>query len=261
VATLDLDPFYSFTDTRPRVRVSGSGERTIRWPRAEWHVARMSDDAEHDLVLFRAPEPNLRWRTYTAVLLDVLQQLGTEMLVSFGAVLAPVHHRAQPSLRGWATTDTLRADLRRRQIRSGRYEGPTGITTALLIAAKERGLPAFSLSTSSPSYLTELPNPLASVALLRGFSDIASVSLPLADLERDGWALADQVDRFLADRPEVREEVDRLPHDAEPPAADDEPAEEQGPPPELPTSADVLNELEAFLKTLRQDEGDKPDER
>ena len=138
------------------------GRREPVWPQAEWYVVRMPEDVPHDLVLFTAPEPNLRWRGFTNLVLDVFQRLGTETLVSFGAVLAPVHHRAQPPLRGWATTDSLRTLLRRRQISSGRYEGPTGITTVLLAAARDRGLPAFSLSTSSPSYLTDMPNPRAS---------------------------------------------------------------------------------------------------
>src|SRR5207244_11645875 len=94
--------------------------------------------ANRDLVLFTAPEPNLRWRGFTTVVLDVFQKLGTETLVSFGAVLAPVHHRARPPVRGWATTDPLRALLRRRQVGSGRYEGPTGLHTAPVAAARDR---------------------------------------------------------------------------------------------------------------------------
>ena len=137
------------------------------WPKAEWYVVRMPEDSAHDLVLFTAPEPNLRWRSYTNLVLDVFQRLGTELLVSFGAVLAPIHHRATPPLRGWATTDSIRTMLRRRQIGSGRYEGPTGITTVLLASARDRSLPSFSLSTSSPSYLSDMPNPRASATLLR----------------------------------------------------------------------------------------------
>jgi predicted ATP-grasp superfamily ATP-dependent carboligase len=213
----------------------------------------MRDDATHDLVLFTAPEPNLRWRGFTALALDVLQKLGTETLVSFGAVLAPVHHRANPPLRGWATTDTLRTLLRRRQIGSGRYEGPTGITTVLLAAARDRGLPAFSLSTSSPSYLTDMPNPRASAALLRMAGDIGAVHFPLSDLDAEGLVVAERIDQFLAERPELKEAVERLPYTAEPPPPG---AQEAGEPPaELPSSAAVLQDLEDYLKSLRRENG------
>ena len=213
----------------------------------------MPEDSPRDLVLFTAPEPNLRWRTFTGLVLDVFERLGTETIVSFGAVLAPVHHRAQPPLRGYATTDSLRTLLRRRQISSGRYEGPTGITTVLLAAARDRGLGAFSLSTSSPSYLTDMPNPRASAALLRVAGEIGGIAFPLDDLEAESRVVAERVDQFLAERPELREAVDRLPY-----AAEAQPAVESAdePPTELPSSAAVLQDLEDFLKSLRKENGD-----
>jgi predicted ATP-grasp superfamily ATP-dependent carboligase len=216
----------------------------------------MPETATRDLVLFTAPEPNLRWRGFTALTLDVFQKLGTDTLVSFGAVLAPVHHRANPPMRGYATTDTLRSQLRRRRITSGRYEGPTGITTVLLAAARDRGLPAFSLSTSSPSYLTEMPNPRASAALLRTAGEIGSLEFPLSDLDAEGLVVAERIDRFLAERPELKEAVDRLPYTDDEP---DEPTEPSEPPAELPSSAAVLQDLEDFLRNLRRDDGGSTD--
>jgi hypothetical protein len=252
IAELDPEPFYAFTDTRPRVSHPSPGRREPVWPKAEWFAVRLPDDASaHDLVLFTAPEPNLRWRGFTALALDVFQKLGTETLVSFGAVLAPVHHRASPPLRGWATTDALRALLRKRRITSGRYEGPTGITTVLLAAARERGLPAFSLSTSSPSYLTDMPNPRASAALLRMAGDVGAVHFPLSDLDAEGLVVAERIDQFLAERPELKEAVDRLPYTAE-----KEEADPNEPLAELPSSAAVLQDLEDFLKSLRHENGD-----
>jgi proteasome assembly chaperone (PAC2) family protein len=259
VAELDPETYYSFTDTRPRVQVQGN-QRVPQWPRAEWNVATLPEDAEHDLVLFTAPEPNLRWRTFTNVMLDVMQTLNVETVVSLGAVLAPIHHRARVSMRGRATTEDLRTQLRRRRLRSGNYQGPTGITTVLLAAAQERGMPGFSLSASSPNYLANIPNPRVSAALLRTFADISGVGLPMTDLERDARALVEQVDQSLASQPELREAVERLAEMAD--LSNDptpEPTPEpppSGPPPELPSSAAVLRELEDFLKDLRQNNGD-----
>jgi hypothetical protein len=252
IADIDPEPFYSFTDTRPRVSHPQPGVRVPVWPKAEWYVVRMPEDSPHDLVLFTAPEPNLRWRGFTNLLLDVFERLGTEMLVSFGAVLAPIHHRATPPMRGWATTDSIRTLLRRRQIGSGRYEGPTGITTVLLSSARERSIPSFSLSTSSPSYLSDMPNPRASATLLRMAGEIAAVQFPLMDLEAESRVVAERVDQFLAERPELKEAVDRLPY-TETESGPGPSAE--GPPAELPSSAAVLQDLEDFLKSLRHENG------
>jgi len=257
IAELDPEPFYAFTDTRPRVSHPAPGRREPVWPKVEWYCVRMPETSERDLVLFTAPEPNLRWRGFTSLTLDVFQRLGIDTLVSFGAVLAPVHHRANPPMRGWATTDILRAQLRRRHISSGRYEGPTGITTVLLAAARDRDLPAFSLSTSSPSYLTDMPNPRASAALLRAAGEIGSIQFPLSDLDAEGLVVSERIDQFLGERPELKEAVDRLPYTADEP--DEDEAEPSEPPSELPSSAAVLQDLEDFLRNLRRDNGGTTD--
>ncbi len=271
IAELDPEPFYSFTDTRPRVR-NRDGFREAEWPKAEWFAAQLPAEAEHDLVLFSAPEPNLRWQTFTDVMLEVLAKLGVETVASLGAVLAPVHHRARVGLRGRGTTEQLRAELRRRHIGSGNYQGPTGITTVVLLAAQERGLAGLSLSASSPSYLANVPNPRTSAALLRSFAEICRVPLPLGRLERDARALMEQVDQSIESQPELREAVERLAQEVEPPPlepdenleiAPDEPesseGEAEGPPPELPSSASVLRDLEEFLRDLRKQNGPSED--
>src|SRR5205807_7779766 len=103
----------------------------------------------------------------------------------------------------------------------------------LLAAARERGLPAFSLSTSSPSYLTDMPNPRASAALLRMAGEIGAVQFPLSDLDAESMVVAERVDQFLAERPELREAVERLPFTDEP---SPEPSAPPEPPAELPSS-------------------------
>jgi proteasome assembly chaperone (PAC2) family protein len=221
-----------------------------------WSFVRLPESAERDLVLFSAPEPNLRWRTFTRVLLDVLLQLGTEALLTIGAVLAPTHHRARVPLRGWATTDEWRFALRQRGVAPSTYEGPTGIATVLSLGAHDRGIPALNMNALTPTYLGNSANPRTSLALLRAVADLCGVRLPLGDLEQAADLFNDQVDQFLANQPELRAEIDRLA-----PAAEEDPepqASESAPTGELPGSAEVVRELEDFLKQLRGTEGDSP---
>jgi hypothetical protein len=128
----------------------------------------------------------------------------------------------------------------------------------LLAAARDRGLPAFSLSTSSPSYLTDMPNPRASAALLRMAGEIGTVQFPLSDLDAESLVVAERIDQFLAERPELKEAVDRLPYTAEPPAESEHEASSE-PPAELPSSAAVLQDLEDFLRNLRRENGGATD--
>jgi proteasome assembly chaperone (PAC2) family protein len=255
VVEFEPELFYEFSDTRPTTSLNAEGERIHTWPRAEIYVAR-TEAGVRDLVLFVGPEPNLRWRAFAEALIEGFQQLGATALLTLGAILAPVHHRAAVQMRGWGTNSQFRAALRQRRISMSRYEGPTGIATVLHALASERGLPGAGLTASTPSYVPGMVHPWTAAALLRVVVDLSGVPMPLAALDRAGAALADQIDEFLAQRPSLRERIDALRED-EPedvpnlsPRASPEP-EAGG---ELPSSEAVLRDLEDFLRGLRGEE-------
>src|SRR5947209_18049440 len=76
LAEIDSEEFYSFTDTRPLVSIVGAGERAVHWPRGEFHAAVLEHTS--DLLLFVAPEPNLKWRSFAEVVIDGLQRFGVQ---------------------------------------------------------------------------------------------------------------------------------------------------------------------------------------
>jgi proteasome assembly chaperone (PAC2) family protein len=259
LAEMDPEEFYSFTDTRPLVSIVGAGERAIHWPRGEFHGASL----EHtdDLVLFVAPEPNLKWRTFATVMLDGLQHFGVQSVVCIGSIFGAVPHRGEVRMTGWANDDRLREGLAKHNVMFTNYEGPTGFVTVLLAEAEARGLPAVAVYGFAPNYIQGVPNPRVSHALLQTFSGITGVPLQLNDLDRAGRALSRQVDRLLQDQPQLREQVERMlslmnvaeplvepEEEAEPVTDDDAP----NPNVELPSAQAVVSELEEFLKQLRR---------
>lgn len=271
LADLDPDDFYSFTDTRPLTSVVGPGQRAMHWPRGEFFGATVPGDKPQDLLLFVAPEPNLKWRTFSSVVLQVLKRYGVSQILSLGAVFGAVHHRSEVPLMGWATHPELREALLQRQIGFSNYEGPTGIVTALLAEAQAQAIPSAAIVGFTPNYVQGVPNPRTSYALLKAVADVLACPLPLSDLQRSGRALARQVDKLLADQPELRERVERmlaLMNVSEPGSIEDEETASQGinpdlPPPgssrDLPTAEGVVQELEDFLRGLRGSaEGEAP---
>ncbi len=261
LAEMDPEEFYSFTDTRPLVSIVGAGERAIHWPRGEFHGASL----EHtdDLVLFVAPEPNLKWRTFATVMLDGLQHFGVQSVVCIGSIFGAVPHRGEVRMTGWANDDRLREGLAKRNVMFTNYEGPTGFVTVLLAEAEARGLPAVAVYGFAPNYIQGVPNPRVSHALLQTFSGLTGVPLQLNDLDRAGRALARQVDRLLQDQPQLREQVERMlslmnvaeplvePEEESDPVTDVE-APNPNPNVELPSPQAVVTELEEFLKQLRR---------
>jgi proteasome assembly chaperone (PAC2) family protein len=267
LAEMDSEEFYCFTDTRPLVSIVGATERAVHWPRGEFHGATL--DHTSDLLLFVAPEPNLKWHTYASVMLDGMQRFGVESMVCIGSIFGAVPHRGEVRMTGWANNDELREALVRHNVSSTNYSGPTGFVTVLLAEAEARGMPAVAIYGFAPNYIQGVPNPRVSHALLQTFSGIMGVPLQLGDLDRAGRALARQVDRLLQDQPQLREQVERmlsLMNVSEPLVeTDDAPealASEEHPNPnvELPSPQAVVTELEEFLKQLRRQQPDAPDD-
>lgn len=259
LAEVDPEEFYSFTDTRPLVSITAPGERSVHWPAGELYGAIL--EHSNDLLLFVAPEPNLRWRTYAAVLLDGLQRFGVQSLVCIGSIFSAVPHRAEVRMTGWANEPGLRAALEQNNVVFTNYEGPTGFVTVLLAEAQARGIPAAAVFGFAPNYIQGVPNPAVSAALLRTFSTLTGVPLELGELERAARALTRQVDRLLVDQPQLREQVEHmlsLMNVSDPPGGE-EPSTGSGSEAgtgeanvELPSPQAVVNELEEYLKQLRQ---------
>ena len=265
VAEIDSEDFYSFTDTRPLVSIVGAGERAIHWPRGEFHGA-LIEEHESDLVLFVAPEPNLKWRTFASIVLDGMQHFGVQQMMCIGSIFGAVSHRGQVRMTGWANDDRLTEALAKHNVGSTNYEGPTGFVTVLLSEAEKRGLPSLAVYGYAPNYIQGVPNPRVSHALLETFSSITGVPLELRELDRAGRALSRQVDRLLRDQPQLREQVERMlsmMNEADPlgqPEEESEPTPGQsaGPNVELPSPQAVVSELEEFLRQLRRDEPGEP---
>jgi proteasome assembly chaperone (PAC2) family protein len=260
LAEVDPEEFYSFTDTRPLVSIAGPGERALHWPRGEFHGAIL--EHTNDIVLFVAPEPNLKWRTFANMIMDGLQRFGVQSLTCLGSIFGAVPHRGEVRLTGWATDATMRDGLEKNGVVFTNYEGPTGFVTVLMAEAEARGVPSAAVFGFAPNYIQGVPNPRVSHALLRMVVTLTGLPLQLGELDRAGRALTRQVDRLLLDQPQLREQVERmlsLMNVAEPlgepePEPESE-AAEGGPRPnvELPSPQAVVSELEEFLKQLRRE--------
>jgi proteasome assembly chaperone (PAC2) family protein len=261
LADIDPEEFYNFTDTRPLVSIVGAGERAVQWPRGEFHSATLQHTS--DLLLFVAPEPNLKWRSFAALMLDVLQRFEVQKMICIGSIFGAVPHRAEVRMTGFANEPGLREALQQQNVMFTNYEGPTGFVTVLLAEAHSRGMPAAAVYAFAPNYIQGVPNPRVSHALLKTFAALTGVPLQLAELDRAGRALTRQVDRLLLDQPQLREQVERMlslmnveetESDVD---AEAESSEEEAPPNvELPSPQAVVSELEEFLKQLRrQDPG------
>src|SRR5918992_4914270 len=121
----DIDPelFVDFQATRPHVSLDEGQTRQIDWPENTFYRARIPA-TNRDAVLLVGVEPNYRWRTFSELVSDLARDLGVELVVTLGALLADVPHTRPAPITGAATDPAL---IERLGLQASRYEGPTGI--------------------------------------------------------------------------------------------------------------------------------------
>jgi predicted ATP-grasp superfamily ATP-dependent carboligase len=236
-AHIDPEEFTDFQATRPRIRLTEGVTREITWPAVEIFEARVPR-APRDLVLLSGPEPSMRWRTFSKLIIDLAEALGTQLVVTLGALLADVPHSKPVSITGLASDDAL---VGRLGLSSASYEGPTGITGVLHTACAEAGIPSASLWASVPHYVAAAPNPKAALALVRRLESLVGVSVDASELESAAADYERQVNLAVQSDPDVQAFVERLEKASE----EDE---EELDPSELPSGDVIASEFQRFLR-------------
>jgi proteasome assembly chaperone (PAC2) family protein len=240
-ATIDPEDFYDFQATRPTVRLVG-GRRRIEWPSVELRAARLPG-AEHDLIVVRGHEPNLRWRTFASEIIELAVDLRVEMVVTVGALLADVPHTRPVQVVSSAGDRDLAARL---GLSVSRYEGPTGILGVLGDLATAEGIPTVGLWAALPHYLNLAPNPWGAMALIRELRRLLPMTVDTSALVGQTEAFDAAVAELVEDNPELAGYVERLEADSD---DEDEDDDEEGPPglADLPPE-EFVAEVERYLR-------------
>ena len=253
LADVDPEEFFVFTEQRPVVHLDEAAQRRIDWPGNELYY-RKAPDGGRDCILLIGTEPSLRWRTFVDVVLNYVGDLGSDLIVQLGGLLADVPHSRAPRLTGSATDPYYAERLGRVNVRSSRYEGPTGIVGVMGQECRRRGISSVSLWGNVPHYIGSTANPKVTAAMLRRLDALLDLNLDLAELDRSTQTFETQVADALAQDPEAQAYVRQLE------AREEDEGEEVDLPPtraqELPSGEEVVRELEEFLKRRTEDERD-----
>jgi proteasome assembly chaperone (PAC2) family protein len=244
-ARIDPEEFFDFQASRPKVRLVDGRTREIEWPEVEIYAAHVPR-APRDLVLVAGSEPSMRWRTFCGLIIDLAEALGTQMVVSMGALLADVPHTRPVSITGLSSDTTL---IDRLSLTPATYEGPTGIVGVLHDACHDAGLPSVSLWASVPHYVAAAPNPKAALALVRHLEQLVGVSVDAEELETAAVDYERQVNLAVQSDPDVQAFVERLEA-----AVEDEEGEASL---DLPSGDVIAREFQRFLRQ-RGDEPPRP---
>jgi proteasome assembly chaperone (PAC2) family protein len=205
-ADIDSEEFFDFQVTRPHVALEDGLTRRIDWPETAFYHAAIPG-IERDAVLALGIEPNLRWRTFSAEIVELAGDLGVELVVTLGALLADVPHTRPAPVTGSATDPKLVEEL---GLASSRYEGPTGIVGVVHDACRTAELPSASLWAAVPHYASLAASPKAALALCERLAGLLGTQFDLGDLERASEAYEQQVSEAVASDEETEAYVRQL---------------------------------------------------
>jgi proteasome assembly chaperone (PAC2) family protein len=205
-ADIDPEEFFDFQATRPNVALEDGLSRLIDWPETAFYHAAIPG-IERDAVLALGIEPNLRWRTFSAEIVELAGDLGVELVVTLGALLADVPHTRPAPVTGSATDPKLVEEL---GLASSRYEGPTGIVGVVHDACRTTELPSASLWAAVPHYASLAASPKAALALCERLAGLLGTQFDLGDLERASEAYEQQVSEAVASDEETEAYVRQL---------------------------------------------------
>jgi predicted ATP-grasp superfamily ATP-dependent carboligase len=235
-ARIDSEEFYDFQANRPCIRLGEDERREIVWPTVEIFEAH-APRAPRDLVLVQGVEPSMRWRAFTAHLIDLAEALGVQLTVTLGALLGDVPHTRPVAMTGHASDPAL---MKRLAIQPSSYEGPTGIVGVLHAACADAGLPSASLWAAVPHYVAAAANPKATLALVRRLEGLIGVSVDVSELESSAADYERQVGLAVQSDPDIQAFVERLERAAE--------SEDEGDTQELPSGDILAREFQRFLR-------------
>jgi proteasome assembly chaperone (PAC2) family protein len=244
---IEGDDFYDLSSNRPIVAVRRGLARASRYPTTTIHAWRSPEESVPDLLLLSGPEPNLHWREYIDLVLQLAAQCEARIIYSLGSMFAAVPHTRPVRVAMAAAQVEERRRLERLATVPISYEGPGSIHTAILDTCRRRRVPAATLWGQVPAYAQLSWSPRVTLALVEVLR--AGLNLPL---DLDGLrAKADQVDALLDRLVQGDDDVRRTVRTYEQ-RYDGDP-----PPSSLPSAESIVNEVEAFLRGDRQnDAGD-----
>ena len=208
IAAIDPDDFYDFQVNRPVIEVVGGKTERLVWPTTRLSLARTADTGlSRDVVLVHGVEPNMRWRGFTDELIGGLTELGVEMMILIGALLADSPHTRPVPVQVSGSESKL---LHGVGSEPTDYKGASGIVGVLQYVCAAADIPTVSLWASVPHYVAQSPSPKVTLALLRAVEDVLDVSLPQADLPEEARAWERGVDELAQQDSDVAEYVRTL---------------------------------------------------
>lgn len=242
IAEFDDDVYVDFRARRPTMELREGHHVVTNWQRIT--LSQAHDSTGRDLLLLVGPEPDMAWHRFGRAVADVATGLGATWMAHLGAYPFAAPHTRPARLSVSTPSDDLLAQV---PFLRSTIDVPAGAAAMLEREFHERGIPAIGVWAQVPHYVTSLPYPAASLALLDGLREATGVVVDAADLGAEAIAHGQRIDALVAGNDEhghMVEQLERI-YDS---TDDSVPVDGAGPSLEMRSGDQLAEELEAFLR-------------
>lgn len=206
IAEFDADRLLDHRARRPIMHLVNGLITDLTWPAIELRAGTDADG--NDVLLLVGAEPDFEWQAFADAVVDLAHDHDCRMVVTMGAYPAPVAH-TRPTALSVTTSSTELSDSLHGYVR-GTLEVPGGIHAVLDVAANNSGIPAMGIWAQVPHYISAMPYPAASVALLEGLEEVAGVRIEPGQLPSDAKATRIRLDELVAENAQHQTMVAQL---------------------------------------------------
>lgn len=207
VAEVDAEDYYDFQFTRPTVSFTETGDRELSWPGTAFMISTEKDPALSRFSVLVGTEPARRWKSYTAEILEMIEDREIDAVIFLGGMLADTPHTRPITI---STTSQNEQVRRLMNVEKSSYEGPVGILSVLAIALEELGIPTLALWAAVPHYVHNSPSPKATLALMSELENILGISLSQADLAEQAFEWERGIDEIAENDEEMAGYIQQL---------------------------------------------------
>lgn len=252
LATFDGESLIDQRARRPVAHIAQGVNEGLTWPVIQLRLG--TDQAANDVCYLVGPEPDFRWHSFVADVVELAALLGVRMAVGLGAFPAPAPHTRPIRLAATAPPESAEL-VPSVGVVQGEIDVPSGVWGALELAFGQAGIPAIGLWARVPHYVAGMAFPAASAALLDGLAAVAGLAVDTAELHSTADTARRQVDDLIAKSTEHSQLVRQLESNVD--VAEGNPLDVG----QIPTGDELAAELERYLRGERTDDGGDTDER
>ena len=192
----EIEP-YNFASL-PHVLIKEGVLQEIEYPRNRFYYWKNKETAE-DLIILGSGSPAQHQYEFVNLILDVAELFDVRRIYTVGGINANVAHTERPRVFVIINNPELKHYVAQHGVELAGidYQGPTSMNGLILGIAKRRNIEGISLWGRVPSYVSEIPNPQVSEAVLQVLTRMLGIDIDFSEIEAKARRAIRQINELV----------------------------------------------------------------